>query len=1487
MAHADARPAADEVRRRLSDLRRRLAGAGGRARIFLTALAGQFFKNAPEAFVLGYRPEDLQVILAGAFQALVRTRGARMAVSAWNPDPARDGFASDRTILQISAPDGPFYVTSVRERLRVMRHPVIHLVHPILPVAWNRRGQLTALGDPKLKSRQSLIHVEIERVDDPAELRRIESAVAEVFADIGLVVRDFERMRLKLERTRRELEAAGAEKFAAERRELAKFLFWLDSGNFVFLGYREYDLLTRRGRKYIGLRRGSGLGILRRERQSRFYRPAPLSSAPAALRRWLAGPAPYVIAHSDDHSPIYRRERMVYLGVKSLDARGRVEGEHRWVGLFTNRVEGLPPTEIPILQEKFGAVISADGVVPQSHDYREMYGIFCSYPKDFLFGASVDDLRSEIRAAMAAQHVRDFKATFRPSSVDDEISVVVVMSRDKFNREVRLRFEDCLRARLAAVEIETSLSMGVEGGEFARLYFSCVTPRKTPVRGTFADLEREMADLAKTWPDRLQEELAARKGSREGTRLAQLYAGAFSVEFHSHTTPAGAVHDVEKLEALHGRTESQDPVQIDLFNTRADPGCSRIKLYHLREKLPLSDIMPVLTDHGFRVVDEVSNSVRVAGRPLAFIHTFRVQRDDKPVEVQTLGAPLCESVLGAIRRDAECDPMCSLILLAGLRPRDVALLRLYRNFLHQIVPVHTLRSIESALVRHPETAGGLLDFFRARFDPSLGAAGAAARRRRVSDAEKQMEEFLEGVEDLLEDRILRLMANAIHSTVRTNYYQTPARRALGVKIRSSSLLSAPKPVPLFEIFVSDPDFEGVHLRGGRIARGGIRHSDRRDDFRTEILGLMKTQMVKNAIIVPVGAKGGFVVKSPVPKDRARETHVRCYRSFIQTLLDLTDNEIGRLAPPAGCVIYDEPDPYLVVAADKGTADFSDIANAIAIDRGYWLGDAFASGGKSGYDHKKLGITARGVWECIRHHLGTIGAPSRVTCAGIGDMSGDVFGNGMRDWGYGIEIMLLAAFNHQYIFLDPAPDARRAAAERERLFRLPRSTWADYDPAAISRGGGVYLRSAKKISLSAEAARMLELPSRGASGEEVIRAILKMKVDLLYNGGIGAYVKSSAERHADVGDPANDRVRIDAADLRCRIIGEGGNGGLTQAARIEFARTGRRLNTDAVDNSAGVDLSDHEVNLKIGLRTLGVSGARRDRLLRRLSGPVSRAVLEDNALQSRILTLEEWRSRQEIQYYPRLIELLSADGLSRDLEWIPSDKELAERARQSLGLVRPELAVLLAYVKITINRAILEQAGTGKQALSADPVFGPFFHAYFPGLIVGLQRMRLANHITATTAANAFVNRAGLTFAFRLSDETGKPPVEVVRAYLAAESLVRAADVRARVNRDAAAVQAWHSLELGLADLTRWLLREYGTSDVSEALKRFRSLPDTLPVLDRILSEADKKRFFDAAESVRSKGVSADLALRLARIQSAVQILDLMVAEGRYRRLLAR
>ncbi len=1540
----------DLVRRRLREVKKLISRAKGRTSTRqIQALGPIFFKNAPEAFVLGYRPADLRALVTSAYRVMVRSGGGAIQIAVFNPDPATHGFSSDRTILQISAPDGPFYVTSIRERLRLLGHTVVHLIHPIIPAAWDKRGNLADMGDPRLPARQSLIHVELDRVDDRKVLDRIEREIRAVFSDLQQVTGDFEGMCQPISQACRDLDSLASassrpEMDRSELKEFAAFLKWMEDANFVFLGYREYDLVIRGGQKFISLRRGSGLGLLGRDRPSRFYRPVSLSRLPATFRSILGGHAPGAVTQTSRQSPVYRNERMIGVSLKRWDARGRVIGIRRWIGLFTNRVEGFPPAEIPILRDKFRQVVSAESVEPRSQNFREMYGIFSSYPKDFLFGARLEDLRREIRAAMAAQSARDFKVIFRPMAQGDQINVMIIMSKDRFSRDVRLKIESKLRLALDASAIDYSLSMGQEGEEFARLYFTCQTHRKTPVQGSFADLERDLWHLTKTWPDQLMEELvgrisaagapcagvpdAGRRGSREGLRLFKLYGPAFSVEYHAHTSPSGALHDISRLESLFA-SASLMGIDLELFNSKLDTDCTRLKVYHLHSKLPLSDVMPMLTDHGIRVIDEVSNSVRVANRPVAFIHTFRIQHQNAPVDLARVGHALTDSLQGSIRKTIEYDPLSSLILQAQLIPREVSLIRMYRNFLHQIVPVHTLRSIDAALIRNPRGAAILAGLFKARFDPAFGAASSRARRGRVAAVSGAFEDFLDSVADLLEDRIFRILANAMESTVRTNYFQSPERRTIGIKIRSAGLHNPPRPVPLFEIFVYDQNFEGVHLRGGRIARGGIRHSDRRDDFRTEILGLMKTQTVKNAIIVPVGAKGGFVVKdwSDAGEKKSLDAVADCYRSFIRTILDVTDNLIGsRVVHALGCVIYDEPDPYLVVAADKGTAGFSDIANQVSAEAGFWLGDAFASGGKNGYDHKRLGITARGAWECIRHHLSFVQStgqsplksfpPTRttlpITCVGIGDMSGDVFGNGLLispSLHLGprrIVPVLLAAFNHESIFIDPDPNPERAMRERLRLFRLTRSRWSDYDHTAISAGGGVYPRQSKKIVLSRPAARLLGMAVGEWSGEEVVQAILKMKVDLLYNGGIGTYVKSSGDRHTDVGDSANDRVRINDADLACQIVGEGGNMGMTQNARIGFSRRGGRVNTDAVDNSAGVDMSDHEVNLKILLRSLNLSETRRRRWMRRLTDSVSQAVLNDNILQSRILSMEEWRSRRELSLYPKLMDDLARTvGFSREMEGLPADKEIMERVNQGVGLFRPELAVLLAWVKMSIDRSILELSSAGSRQsdgmevsaagdrpsrLADDSILGPFLAEYFPLELVRstgtarLNRHCLADQITSTCAANAFVNRAGLTMAFRLSEQIGVSIPEVVRGYFVADRLVLAERLRRRLTSGPAEHLALDELERGLAGILLWLFKEYRRQDIAAALVRFSSLPRLLPKIGSLLSETEMDEFANGCRQFVSAGIPRRAAIQVMQVKMAPRLLELQVASARLRNL---
>ncbi|HXE72061.1 MAG TPA: NAD-glutamate dehydrogenase domain-containing protein, partial [Candidatus Nitrosotenuis sp.] len=967
------------------------------------------------------------------------------------------------------------------------------------------------------------------------------------------------------------------------------------------------------------------------------------------------------------------------------------------------------------------------------------------------------------------------------------------------------------------------------------------------------------------------------------------YAGAFSEAYKAINPASVAASDIENLEALGDR-----PFRVDLLNPpeeRFGTPATRLKLYHRRPDLVLSDVMPIFENLGLRVVGQTSYAVGSWGQPPqeglalpAMIDVFRVQdRRGHPLDLKGLRANLMEAVLALLEGTAENDRLNELVLTAGLTCRQVALLRTLQMHFTQLHPGTSRRFVTDTLLAHPDCSRALFACFAARF--GQGSWEETSRR---------YQELLAAVSSLAYDRVLRGLYELVAATVRTNYFL--GKPYISCKVNSRQLEGIPEPRPLFEIAVSGPGVEGIHLRGGKVARGGIRWSDRPDDFRTEVLGLMKTQMTKNAVIVPVGAKGGFVLKkAPRAREALQQYAVEQYKIFIRGLLDLTDNiREGQVVAPAGLVIHDEPDPYLVVAADKGTATFSDVANSVAAEYDFWLGDAFASGGSHGYDHKKEGITARGAWECVRRHfreMGIVVGRDLITVAGIGDMSGDVFGNGLL---YTDRLKLVAAFNHQHIFLDPDPDPLASYRERQRLFALPRSTWEDYDRSLISPGGGVYPRSAKAIPLAPPVRQMLGVEAEELSGEEVISAILRMPVDLLWNGGIGCYVKASSERHADVGDSANDAVRVNANEVRARVVGEGGNNGFTQLARIEYARLGGRINTDFIDNSAGVDMSDHEVNIKILLGPLVAAGeltsVQRNRLLEEMTDEVSQLVLRDNYRQSMSISLAWRRSRQEPALYAGLLGYLCEHGgLSRRVEFLPDDRALAERERSGEGLSRPELAILLAYTKAVLKRLLLQTD------LPEEPCFQGYLTEYFPRVLgqrfpQAIARHQLRREIIATQFTNTAVDLLGMAFVHRTIRVTGASPVQVTRAALTALEILEARRLLEHLfdlDETVGAEEQYRALDLwarAVQQVTTWMLfTRANLASISEVIDTYRQpLGDFRQAMPALLPEAGQARFRAAVEEARGAGFPEEVARDLATLDylpGAVLIVDVARLAG--------
>ncbi len=1383
-----------------------------------------------------------------------------------------------QTLLQVNMNDQPFILDSVLETLRVHDVPIDGYLHPILQIDRDEKRRITAVR-PRTSpgSHESFLHFRIGLPDEERR-REIEREIHEALQDARRAVEDFLAMKERVDAVARELDTYPVDNTdeRVDIEEAAAFLRWMLQENFVLLGYRAYRLFDEGGEEHIQAEPGSGLGILRDDRKSAFSDPTPVSSLNEKLQKRVRMRMFPLVAKTNRFSRVHRRAPMDYIDIKRIDAEGRVAGEHRILGLFTARALNQVCSEIPVLRRKLTAVLRRAQVLEGSHEYKSIITTFNSTPKAELFTSSVEQIGRNIDELIALQTSNEVRVFCEADQLDQRISVMVILPRERFNADIRKRVQRALDARFRVPSVEYRLALSEEA--YVRLHFYYQDTTGSLFVPTRLALENAVIEAVRTWEDDFGDSLRTRFGQERGRELTRVYTEALPESYRTSVSPRLGVTDVEHLEDMR-RTQQ---FQIAIVDSDGGPDVSSLRLYRAGEKYLLSEIMPVLTNLGLLVIDESTFAVGGSGLPPCHLHAIRIRKRNRQPIPRERRKDLCDAIRAILDGVYENDVFGELVVTAGLSIRAVELVRAYVHYFHQIGAPHDKDSIVSALSNHPDLTRLIVEYFETKFRPQSDGANAKARLAGpLTTLESRVTSGLEKVSDINEDRIIRGLFSLVMATVRTSYYQHGGTLdRMSFKIKGALVPGMPRPVPFAEIFVHNARMEGVHLRSGPVARGGIRWSDRRDDYRTEILGLMSTQITKNAIIVPVGSKGGFVLKRPPEgREELMAEVARQYETFIRGLLDVTDNRVGdRVERPRETMIYDDDDPYLVVAADKGTATFSDLGNRIAEEYGFWLDDAFASGGSHGYDHKKYGITARGAWECVRWHFLELGLDvdrDEFTVVGIGDMSGDVFGNGML---LSRKVKLVAAFDHRNIFIDPDPDPERSYKERQRLFELPRSSWNDYSAKLISAGGGVFPRLAKRIVLTPEMKRLFETDASAMSGEEMVRAMLRLPVDLLYNGGIGTYVKASNETHADVSDERNDSVRVDATELRCRVIGEGGNLGLTQAARVEFARRGGRINTDFIDNTGGVDLSDHEVNLKIALaprvRDGTLSREARNELLEGIAPDVCELVLATNRWQARTLSLDETATRNDLSDHIALVEDLQArELLDRRRDRFPNAEELVRRREEGIGLLRPELSTLLAFAKIDIFRALAESGLTDSSG------FEGYLTSYFPARVLEIcdqcvDAHPLRREIAATVCTNEIVHRGGITFASRSRRDHGCTTVDVVRAYRASDVLLSGDQLFGPVVTDRGIpVEAWGSLvfqyRAALAEMVGWLVRSWPVDERREPQSVDAVVRRLAPSIERVTTWIDE----EGLDSLRSivtlrhdelvrKGVPEEIARRV-------------------------
>ncbi len=1409
-------------------------------------------------------------------------------IRVFNPSQSKHGWQSTHSIIEVIHPDMPFLVDSVGmalNRIGITAHVILHT-----PLSIKRtKGMISQVhyGDEANTKfeKVAVFLIEIDRQSSDKDIKQLEKEIESVLGDVAASVRDWDIMSAKLTEIIKELDTRPYPGHKSEREEAINFLKYLNDHHFALLGYRRYDLNKVEGDLELIPDTSTSLGLMNIPGKPKPETGLLISQLSESARKEALDNSLLVLTKSSEKSRVHRPAYVDYVGVKRFDEKGNVIGEDRFLGLYASNLYNRSPREIPLLAEKVQRVLDRSGLTPSSHDYKALMHILETLPRDELIQGNVEQLAHVAHGVLEMQDRDKLKLFIRKDGFGRFLSCLVYVSKDRYNTKLREDTQRILGQHFNS-DSEVEFTTYFSESTLARTHY-IVKVDNNNMEVDVAAIENNLIEAARSWEDKLNDALSSAQGEELGKSLSKQYINAFPRSYKEDVLPSSAVVDIQHLESLGDELQLgmlfYQPQETALNNNKV-----RLKLFHKDEPIHLSDVLPMLENFGLRVINERPYELKTADGGTYWILDFLMTVQGTSTQSIADSQLRFQTALYEVwRKKLEDDGFNRLVLATGLGGREVSILRAYAKYMRQIDATFSQAYIEETFTRYPQLADLLVKMFIRKFNPKL-------KTRTLSKFVEQIDLRLDDVSSLDDDRIIRRYLDLINATSRTNFYQVSEtgdeKPYISFKFAPEEIPEMPRPLPKFEIFVYSPRVEGVHLRGGKVARGGLRWSDRREDFRTEVLGLVKAQQVKNTVIVPVGAKGGFVCKQ-LPTEGGREAFFtegkECYRLFIRGLLDISDNIInGEVVPPTNVVRHDEDDPYLVVAADKGTATFSDIANAISEEYNFWLGDAFASGGSNGYDHKKMGITARGAWESVKRHFREIGIDCQTTdftCLAVGDMAGDVFGNGML---LSEHIRLVTAFNHMHIFIDPNPNAASSYTERARLFELPRSSWEDYNKELISKGGGIFLRSAKSISLTLEMKKMLGTKKASMTPTELLKELLKMKVDLLWNGGIGTYVKASTETHAEVGDRANDTLRVNGNEVQARIIGEGGNLGCTQLGRIEYANNGGRMNTDFVDNVGGVDCSDNEVNIKILLNAIVADGEmtlkQRNRLLVDMTDEVGRIVIQDCKDQTRTISVTQVRGAEQLKEQIRFIHYLEKDGkLDRSLEFIPSDDDLAERLANGKALTRPELSVLVAYAKMVLKEQLLTPE------ITDDPFLSQLLVAYFPQQLQEKYRDRMAAHplrgeIIATSLANELVNDLGLNFVQRMQDETGASVAEAAICYTMAREVFGLYDLTKEITALNGIIPAvvqgemLHQIRRNIRRACRWFLRHRNRGYSIEQTVAFFA-----PVFADLKANVHNYMVEDEVNNIRSEiaalvkeGVTEDVATHVVNMSTLFSALDI-------------
>ncbi|OUS30775.1 NAD-glutamate dehydrogenase [Thalassotalea sp. 42_200_T64] len=1445
------------------------------------------YSNISKDDLAGRNDSDVYGATLSLWKALNTQQQDKAFIRVLNPEVSKHGWKSSHTVIEVITPDMPFLVDSTRMALNRMGLSPHLILNCPMKIVRDYNGAITdlAAGNEKLKDSHSetIFFIEIDRLSQQSQIDNLTEELHSVYQDVLLTVSDWQPMCQKFEQTIKGLDSAKKHVEDTEFDEAKEFLKWVGNNNFTFMGYRSYSVNKLKGDVALEARLDTSLGLLK---NSAGTAQRLISKYSQSARELALGKNLLILTKTNSRSRVHRPAHLDYIGVKQFDSKGNIILEERFVGLFGSAFYNDSALNLPIIRNKVKRICDNSGFAPGSHSYKTLINILETFPRDEILQSNEDELITTVKGVLQMQE-RDVTGLFvRRDAFNRFYSCMVYVPRERYNTKLRMETQDILQKAFGSereVEFNTFFSESVQ----ARTHY-IVRVDSTKADIDVKEIERNLNEAARSWDDKFSDALRTNKGEVLGKALSQKYS-SFPQSYKDEVLPGTAIVDIEKLEAVSAET----PLEMLFYQPleeKTDSRFVKLKLFHKGEPLHLSDVLPMLENFGLRIIGESPYMVRDSKGEMCWILDFSMLLTSNKAFNLELAQNLFQDAFARVwHGDLEDDGFNRLILGAGLAGREVSILRAYAKYQQQIGSTFSQSYIESTFTRYPNFADLLIELFELKFTPNSKSTAKA-----VAKVMDNIEHSLDNVASLDDDRIIRRYVELINATVRTNYFQSNEqgkdKTYISFKMLPEHISDMPKPLPKYEIFVYSPQLEGVHLRGGKVARGGLRWSDRREDFRTEVLGLVKAQQVKNTVIVPVGAKGGFYCKQlPVNGSRNEifEAGRECYKTFIRALLDITDNIVGgEVVHPENVVRLDEDDTYLVVAADKGTATFSDTANGIADDYGFWLGDAFASGGSVGYDHKKMGITAKGAWESVKRHFREIGINCQTTdftCLAVGDMAGDVFGNGML---LSKHIRLQVAFNHMHIFIDPTPNATTSYPERERLFNLPGSSWEDYNQQLISAGGGLFSRAAKSIKLTPQIKKMLGTQKASMSPNELIQAALMMKVDLFWNGGIGTYIKSSKESHQEVGDRANDVLRVDGKDVQARVIGEGGNLGCTQLGRIEYAANGGRMNTDFVDNVGGVDCSDNEVNIKILLNGLVANGdlttKQRNQLLYDMTDEVEIIVLEDCYRQTHSISVSESRGASKLKEQLRFIHRLEReDKLDRALEFIPNDEEIAERMANGVGLTRPEISVLVAYGKMVLKEQLV------LDDITNDSYLGKLLPSAFPvklqeNYAEQMQEHPLKAEIIATRLANDLCNYMGANFVYRMQEETGASAAEIVKSWAVSAEIFELDSIWRQIealdNLISADIQTdmLHEMRRTVRRATRWFLRHRNKAlSIEESIEFYRPTFKVLSnKLDSFLVDAEARELSVLKDRLLKDKVPAKIAARISQLSTLFSAMDI-------------